>query len=253
MYIIYCMHLCIHVNQCQRNPGALRSHWWGWSYDMQLAKDQDHTSNRGRIHYRVDDHLSSGENMFHTETVLPPGNVWVLGRINGINTYDASLPIIWPYLFVQKKISFLYIAISSITSIYFLHSAGWSPDFFCCRNPTALPTRQNEGLDIGHLPHVFEWIDFVERFSVMICCVTNYSTLPEKQVLIHFPQLKTPLNQPCLVASSMAHTFMSWWFSPLGTLRIWRIPPLRANDRIRNETRNLFSLHLKVLQIFKFE
>lgn len=130
MYIIYCMHLCIHVNQCQRNPGALRSHWWGWSYDMQLAKDQDHTSNRGRIHYRVDDHLSSGENMFHTETVLPPGNVWVLGRINGINTYDASLPIIWPYLFVQKKISFLYIAISSITSIYFLHSAGWSPDFF---------------------------------------------------------------------------------------------------------------------------
>lgn len=68
----------------------------------------------------------------------------------------------------------------------------------------------------------------------MIYRVTIYSTLPAKQVLIHFPQLKIPkpaMRNMRKVALSMA-----------GTLPIWRITPLRTNDRIRNETGNLFSL-----------
>lgn len=90
------------------------SHWWGWSYDMQLAKDQDHTSNRGRIHYRVDDHLSSGvSNMFHTETVP----AWQRMSFRK-NQWDKHIRLIFTHnLTISTFFNFLIFSIIAISSI----------------------------------------------------------------------------------------------------------------------------------------
>ena len=119
MYVYVCISymVCIYVymsTNAKEIHEPYVSHWWGWSYDMQLAKDQDHTSNRGRIHYRVDDHLSSGvSNMFHTETVP----AWQRMSFRK-NQWDKHIRLIFTHnLTISTFFNFLIFSIIAISSI----------------------------------------------------------------------------------------------------------------------------------------
>ncbi len=99
-----------------KKSSALRSHWC-LDYDMQMAKDQDHTSNRGSIYYRVDDHLSSGAKMWHR-----------CPRIRK-NQWDEQvtliLPIMWPYLLFKFYHFYCYNSLNNVVSILL---AGCTPE-----------------------------------------------------------------------------------------------------------------------------